>query len=89
MCPSYMVTREEKHSTRGRAHLLFEMLQGDPLRDGWRDEHVEGGARPVPRVQGVQERLPGERGHGHVQGRVPLPLLRRAGSGRGTPTPWG
>ena len=27
MCPSYMVTREEKHSTRGRAHLLFEMLQ--------------------------------------------------------------
>ena len=31
MCPSYMVTREEKHSTRGRAHLLFEMLRGDPL----------------------------------------------------------
>jgi len=26
MCPSFMVTREEKHSTRGRAHLLFEML---------------------------------------------------------------
>src|SRR5581483_5123255 len=25
MCPSYMVTREEMHSTRGRAHLLFEM----------------------------------------------------------------
>ena len=31
MCPSYMVTREEKHSTRGRARLLFEMLQGDEL----------------------------------------------------------
>jgi hypothetical protein len=28
MCPSYQVTREEIHSTRGRAHLLFEMLQG-------------------------------------------------------------
>ena len=40
MCPSYMVTREEKHSTRGRARLLFEMLRGDPLRDGWRDESV-------------------------------------------------
>ncbi|MGH7483244.1 MAG: FAD-linked oxidase C-terminal domain-containing protein, partial [Longimicrobiales bacterium] len=26
MCPSYMVTREEIHSTRGRARLLFEML---------------------------------------------------------------
>jgi FAD/FMN-containing dehydrogenase/Fe-S oxidoreductase len=41
MCPSYRVTREEMHSTRGRAHLLFEMLQGDPLTGGWRDEHVK------------------------------------------------
>jgi FAD/FMN-containing dehydrogenase/Fe-S oxidoreductase len=31
MCPSYQVTREEKHSTRGRAHLLWEMLHGDDL----------------------------------------------------------
>ena len=41
MCPSYRVTREEKHSTRGRAHLLFEMLQGDPLTGGWRADQVE------------------------------------------------
>jgi Fe-S oxidoreductase len=41
MCPSFMVTREEKHSTRGRAHLLFEMVQRGPLRDGWRDERVK------------------------------------------------
>jgi FAD/FMN-containing dehydrogenase/Fe-S oxidoreductase len=41
MCPSYRVTREEMHSTRGRAHLLFEMLEGDPLTGGWRDEHVK------------------------------------------------
>ncbi|WP_297153021.1 FAD-binding and (Fe-S)-binding domain-containing protein [Thermogemmatispora sp.] len=40
MCPSYMVTREEAHSTRGRARLLFEMLYGDPLRGGWRSEEV-------------------------------------------------
>src|SRR5919199_6071104 len=40
MCPSYMVTREEKHTTRGRARLLFEMLQGEAITDGWRDEHV-------------------------------------------------
>jgi FAD/FMN-containing dehydrogenase/Fe-S oxidoreductase len=40
MCPSYMVTREEMHSTRGRAHLLFEMLEGNPLKNGWHDEHV-------------------------------------------------
>jgi FAD/FMN-containing dehydrogenase/Fe-S oxidoreductase len=40
MCPSYMVTREEKHSTRGRARLLFEMLRGDALPGGWRNESV-------------------------------------------------
>jgi FAD/FMN-containing dehydrogenase/Fe-S oxidoreductase len=40
MCPSYMVTREEKHSTRGRARLLFEMLQKEELKDGWSDPHV-------------------------------------------------
>ena len=39
MCPSYMVTREEKHSTRGRAHLLWEMLNGDEL-PLWRSEDV-------------------------------------------------
>ena len=41
MCPSYMVTLEEKHSTRGRAHLLFEMLQREELKDGWQDENVK------------------------------------------------
>ena len=42
MCPSYMVTREEKHSTRGRARLLWEMLNNDALRKkGWRDESVK------------------------------------------------
>src|SRR5574338_183759 len=40
MCPSYMVTREEMHSTRGRSRLLFEMLSGDFLQDGWRSEAV-------------------------------------------------
>ena len=41
MCPSYMVTREEKDSTRGRAHLLFEMLNGNVIKDGWSDEYVK------------------------------------------------
>jgi hypothetical protein len=39
MCPSYMATRDEKHATRGRARLLFEMLQGDVIAGGWKDEH--------------------------------------------------
>jgi FAD/FMN-containing dehydrogenase/Fe-S oxidoreductase len=41
MCPSYMATREEKHSTRGRAHLLWEMLLGNVIKDGWRNEEVK------------------------------------------------
>ena len=46
MCPSYRVTREEEHSTRGRAHLLWEMTQGPAredgiIRDGWRSEEVK------------------------------------------------
>ncbi|MCB0963365.1 MAG: FAD-binding protein [Acidimicrobiales bacterium] len=40
MCPSYMVTLEEEHSTRGRARLLFEMLNGDEV-DGVRSDAVE------------------------------------------------
>ena len=41
MCPSYQVTREEIHSTRGRAHLLFEMLQGELIKGGWHDQEVK------------------------------------------------
>ncbi|HEX6772886.1 MAG TPA: FAD-binding and (Fe-S)-binding domain-containing protein, partial [Acidobacteriaceae bacterium] len=40
MCPSYMATQEEQHSTRGRAHLLWELMQGDSLPDAWRNEQV-------------------------------------------------
>ena len=41
MCPSYMATLEEEHSPRGRAHLLFELLQGEIVRGAWQDEHVK------------------------------------------------
>ncbi len=43
MCPSYQVTMEEEDSTRGRARLLFEMLDGHgdgPVKDGWRSAAV-------------------------------------------------
>ncbi|TDO66525.1 FAD/FMN-containing dehydrogenase [Kribbella sp. VKM Ac-2571] len=40
MCPSYMVTREEEHSPRGRSRLLFEMVRGDVIPDGWRSTAV-------------------------------------------------
>jgi FAD/FMN-containing dehydrogenase/Fe-S oxidoreductase len=42
MCPSFMVTRDEKHCTRGRAHLLWEMLRGEtPVKALFRDENVK------------------------------------------------
>ncbi|HJT17845.1 MAG TPA: FAD-binding and (Fe-S)-binding domain-containing protein, partial [Thermoanaerobaculia bacterium] len=41
MCPSYMVTHEEEHSTRGRAHLLFEMFQGREIPSTWHNEAVK------------------------------------------------
>jgi FAD/FMN-containing dehydrogenase/Fe-S oxidoreductase len=41
MCPSFRVTREEKHSTRGRAHLLWEMTNGSVINGQWQDENVK------------------------------------------------
>jgi FAD/FMN-containing dehydrogenase/Fe-S oxidoreductase len=40
MCPSFMVTREEKHTTRGRARLLDEMIRGEVLTGGWKEDAV-------------------------------------------------
>ncbi len=40
MCPSYLATRNEKDSTRGRARVLQEMLNGGVVRDGWRSPEV-------------------------------------------------
>jgi FAD/FMN-containing dehydrogenase/Fe-S oxidoreductase len=41
MCPSYLATGEEKHCTRGRAHLLHEMTRGEVIADGWDSAAVE------------------------------------------------
>jgi FAD/FMN-containing dehydrogenase/Fe-S oxidoreductase len=40
MCPSYRVTHEEEHATRGRARLLMEMVRGDVITSGWRSTEV-------------------------------------------------
>ncbi|HWE87142.1 MAG TPA: FAD-binding and (Fe-S)-binding domain-containing protein [Terracidiphilus sp.] len=40
MCPSYRATGEEMHSTRGRAHLLWEMLAGDLRSEGFHSDTV-------------------------------------------------
>ncbi|WP_459570580.1 FAD-binding and (Fe-S)-binding domain-containing protein [Cupriavidus sp. 8B] len=41
MCPSYRATREERHSTRGRSRLFWEMLQGEVITDGWKSKAVK------------------------------------------------
>src|SRR5699024_5498136 len=41
MCPSYRATRDERHSTRGRAKMLVEMFQGETTPDTWRNEDVK------------------------------------------------
>ena len=46
MCPSWRATHDEEHSTRGRAHLLWEMTQNPDradavIREGWRSEEVK------------------------------------------------
>jgi Fe-S oxidoreductase len=41
MCPSFRVTRDEKHSTRGRAHLLWEMTRDELIRGKWQDAEVK------------------------------------------------
>jgi FAD/FMN-containing dehydrogenase/Fe-S oxidoreductase len=40
MCPSYMVTLDEEHTTRGRARILYEMLEGDTITDGFKSDAV-------------------------------------------------
>jgi FAD/FMN-containing dehydrogenase/Fe-S oxidoreductase len=40
MCPSYLATRDEKDSTRGRARVLQDMLNGSLIRNGWRAPEV-------------------------------------------------
>ena len=41
MCPSFMATGEELHSTRGRAHLLWELMQGEVLPNQWQNAQVK------------------------------------------------
>ena len=41
MCPSYMATLDERHTTRGRSRILYEMLEGDVVTDGFRSDEVD------------------------------------------------
>jgi FAD/FMN-containing dehydrogenase/Fe-S oxidoreductase len=63
MCPSYMVTREEEHSTRGRSRLLFEMLEGhadSPITAGWRSTEVRDALDLCLACKGCKKDCPAE-----------------------------
>ncbi|MFY9821047.1 MAG: heterodisulfide reductase-related iron-sulfur binding cluster, partial [Thermoanaerobaculia bacterium] len=79
MCPSWRATRDEQHSTRGRARLLFEMLQGGVLRDGWRSAEVREALDLCLACKGCRAECPAgvdlatykaELLHHHYQGRL-------------------
>ena len=40
MCPSFQITGDEIHSTRGRARLFSEMFRGESIREGFRSTEV-------------------------------------------------
>lgn len=58
MCPSYRATREERYSTRGRARLLWEMLQGEVITDGWNSEAVKEGLDTCLSCKGCRSDCP-------------------------------
>lgn len=58
MCPSYRATREERFSTRGRSRLLWEMLQGDVIKDGWNSEAVKEGLDTCLACKGCRSDCP-------------------------------
>ena len=78
MCPSYRVTRDEQHLTRGRANTLRLALSGQLGADALHRRRGARGAGPVRRLQGLQARLPDRRRHGEDEDRVPGAATRRA-----------
>ena len=58
MCPSYRATKDERFSTRGRSRLLWEMLQGDVLKDGWTSEAVKEGLDTCLACKGCRSDCP-------------------------------
>ena len=83
-----MVTREEKHSTRGRAQLLFEMLQGEVMHDGWRSAEVHEALDLCLACKGCRTECPVGVDMATYKAEF-LPTTTRGACVRGTPTRWG
>ena len=77
MCPSYMVTRDEMHSTRGRANALRLVMIGElPSHgDGLANETLHEALDLCLQCKACKSECPSQRRHGQAQGRVPPPVL--------------
>ena len=71
MCPSYRVTRDEQHLTRGRANTLRLALSGQLGPDAFTGEAMHETHGSLRRLQGLQARVPDRRRHGADEDRVP------------------
>ena len=78
MCPSYMATRDEEHSTRGRANVLRLAMAGRLGEAGLGDEGVYEALDLCLECRACKSRVPGRRGRGALQERVPGRLLAAA-----------
>ena len=88
MCPSYMATRDESDSTRGRANVLRLAMSGRLGETGLGDEGVKQVTGAVPRVPRVQGRVSGRRGRGPLQERISGRLLVQARCACARADPW-
>ena len=78
MCPSFMVTRDEEHSTRGRANAPAAGVVGRFAGGGIDRPSLVRHLRSVPGLQGLQGRMSVERRRGQAEDGIPVALLRQA-----------
>ena len=69
MCPSYRATRDEQHSTRGRANTLRLALSGRARCRRARLRRGARRARSLRELQGLPARMPDRRRHGEDEDR--------------------
>ena len=76
MCPSYMATLEEEHSTRGRANALRNVLSGTLPHDHFKDKRLYEVLDLCLECKACKAECPVQRGYGKAEVRIPRPLLQ-------------
>ncbi len=72
---------------RPRPPALGNAAKATSSPTDWHNEERPRSPRPLPLLQSLQNRVPRQRRHGHLQGRIPRPLLRRPPPPRSITTP--